>query len=330
MYSTGGGEYGGTHTPTTHARAGAKSEECACAQCVTKGCEGIKDLGIKLLRELDDLPIWHRDDKGVLYTPSSTRVGNFKNRLLKSWDFLRTRLGSHMRKESEVATHCLNWLLSSRSDKRLACRCTHPILSNETPDEYTGPYDATCSGSKCGGTNGTVAGGKRLSSSFYACLYCMKISCKNCIRTMWGQSEQLGKTERDQRRFVCRSCSSLLGSKRHMMSCTECNEVQYVKQDFRHMATFVESSSCDENQKKRVRVMTDRLCRNIDLYIGHVARDKNQNSFWPEKLQEWAREGIFNEMLILSDFWQLFAGTYERRVNCDTGDKQSVESHVIW
>ena len=76
--------------------------------------------------------------------------------------------------------------------------------------------------------------------------------------------------------------------------------------------------------------MIKRLCRNIDMYIGHVARDKIQNSFWPEKLQEWASKEIYDEMLILSDFWQLFAGTYERRINCDTGDKQSVETHCIW
>lgn len=310
---------------------GAKAEECACGQCVTKGWEGIKDLGLKFLKEIDDLPLWYRDEKGVLYKPSSSPVGGLKTRLLKSWDFLRTRLASHMSKDSEVVTHCLHWLLSSRSDKRLACQCAHPILSNEVPKEYSGPYDSTCSGSKCGGANGTVAGGKRLSSSFFACLYCSKISCRKCIRTMWGQSEQLGKAERSQRRFVCRSCSGLLAGKRHVMSCPECNEVQYLKKDLRYITSFVERSShCDEISKKRVRIMVDRLCRNIDLYIGHVARDKNQNAFWPEKLQEWARNKVCDEVLILSDFWQLFAGTYERRVNCDTGDKQSVETHVMW
>ena len=35
-------------------------------------------------------------------------------------------------------------------------------------------------------------------------------------------------------------------------------------------------------------------------------------------------------MLVLSDFWRIFDGTYERRINCDTGDKQSVETHNIW
>ena len=186
-----------------------------------------------------------------------------------------------MCKESKVATHCLSWLLSSRSDARLNCKCTHPILSNEAmPDKYTGAYDATCSGSKCGGANGTVAGGTRLSSSFYACLYCSKISCKKCIRNMWGQSEQLGKTERDQRRFVCRSCSSLLGSKRHMMSCSECNEVQYLKQDLRHTAAFVQSSSCDENSKKRVRVMTDRLCRNMHRPVYRACCKGQKSEFF--------------------------------------------------
>ena len=121
-----------------------------------------------------------------------------------------------------------------------------------------------------------------------------------------------------------------MAQKRHEMSCDECNEVEYLKLDLRHAASYVQSSSCDENSKKRIRVMTDRVCRNIDLFIGHVARDKNQNLFWPEKLQEWARKGQYDRMLILSDFWQLFAGTYERRIGCDTGDKQSVESHVIW
>ena len=76
--------------------------------------------------------------------------------------------------------------------------------------------------------------------------------------------------------------------------------------------------------------MVNRLCRNIDLYIGHVARDRCQSGFWPEKLQEWAQQGVYDEALILSDFWRIFDGTYERRVNCDTGEKQSVETHCVW
>ena len=76
--------------------------------------------------------------------------------------------------------------------------------------------------------------------------------------------------------------------------------------------------------------MTKRLCRHIDLYIGHVAREKIQSSFWPDKLQDWAQRHIYDEMLILSDFWRIFEGTYLRRINCDTGDKQSVETHCVW
>ena len=86
------------------------------------------------------------------------------------------------------------------------------------------------------------------------------------------------------------------------MPCSDCKEVQYLKQDLCYFASFIERSSCDDNSKKRIRVMVDRLCRNIDLYIGHVARDKNQNAFWPKKLQAWASGGITDEMLILSDF----------------------------
>ena len=93
---------------------------------------------------------------------------------------------------------------------------------------------------------------------------------------------------------------------------------------------IVQQSSVGDKPKRRIKIMVNRLCRNIDLYIGHVARDKLQNSFWPEKLQTWAQQGIYDEMLILSDFWRLFDGTYLRRINCDTGDKQSVETHCIW
>ena len=37
--------------------------------------------------------------------------------------------------------------------------------------------------------------------------------------------------------------------------------------------------------------------------------------------QEWARAraGTYNDMLILSDFWRIFDGTYERMVNYDNG-----------
>ena len=48
-----------------------KSEECACNQCVVKGWEGILKLGIELLREVDGLPVWFVDAKGVRAKPSS-------------------------------------------------------------------------------------------------------------------------------------------------------------------------------------------------------------------------------------------------------------------
>ena len=310
----------------------AKPEECACAQCVAKGWEGILKLGLKLLGEVDALSIWPIDTKGVRCTPSSAQPhgADLKNRLLKLWDFLRVRLGSHMSEQSHVASHCLTWLLSSRSDSRLSSSCTHhcpTVNENALPNDFCGAYDQVCSA--CG-RDGTVSRGNKLSRSFYACKYCSKISCPDCIRIMWGQSEHLGAVERKQRMFICRLCSSKLGCKQHTMTCAECNEVQFFKTDLRRCLKVVEDSSTAVKSKNRIRIMIRRVCRNIDLYIGHVARDKCQNSFWPNKLQEWARTGTYDEMLVLSDFWRIFDGTYERRVNCDTGDKQSVETHCIW
>ena len=304
----------------------ASPEECACAQCVTKGWEGIYKLGKKLLKELDAIKnIW-------ITLPSSPEGADLEKRLSKCWDFLRTRLGSHMRKQSDVASHCLSWLLSSRSDSRLSTNCTHDGASTCSGDipEYTGPYDQRCSGTKCDGKDGTVNRGRKLSASFYACRYCSTISCPDCIRTMWGQSEYVGKTERKQRMFICRSCSRRRCQKLHVMSCPECNSVQYFKMDLRRCRDVVQDSSTDAKVKKRIEIMVNRLCRNIDLYIGHVARDRCQSGFWPEKLQEWAQQGVYDEALILSDFWRIFDGTYERRVNCDTGEKQSVETHCVW
>ena len=203
-------------------------------------------------------------------------------------------------------------------------------VGNPSITEFDGKYDQVCSGSRCDGKDGTVNGGRRLSSSFYACKFCSKISCPDCIRTMWGQSEHLGKKEKKQRMFVCRSCSSRLGSESHVMSCPECNDVQYFKMDLRRCLMLVQKSSVAEKVKTRINVMVNRVCRNIDMYIGHVARDKIQSSFWPDKLQDWAQRGIYDEMLIISDFWRSFDGTYLRRINCDTGDKQSVETHCVW
>ena len=253
-------------------------------------------------------------------------------RLTKCWDFLRTRLGSHTKKQSNVATHCQSWMLSSRSDSRLARKCTHVshVHRGRTLEKFEGAYDQCCSGDKCDGTNGTIRKGRSLKSSFYACHYCSVISCPKCIRTMWGQSEQLGIEERKQQMFICRSCSSKLCEKNHAMTCTECNSVQHFKLDLQRMNLVVQKSSADATAKKRVFIMTNRLCRNIDLYIGHVVREKCQNSFWPDKLQWMAENGITNEAMVLSDFWKLFEGTYHRRVNCDTGDRQSVETHVVW
>ena len=312
----------------------AKPEECACQQCVAKGWEGISKLGLKVLREIDALSIWFVDKKkGVRSKPSSPQPhgSDLKKRLLKLWDFLRVRLGSHMTKQSPVATHCLTWLLSSRSDSRLASICTHGCSHSEEESlrEYCGAYDQVCCNPKCG-KDGTVARGKKLSKAFYACKYCSKISCPKCIRTEWGQSEHLGLKERAQRMFVCRSCSSILARKMHRMSCAECNEVAFFQTDIRRCLHLVQESDADPKAKIRIKIMVNRLCRNINLYIGHVAREKNQNYFWPEKLQQWAREGTYDEMLVLSDFWRIFDGTYERRINCDTGDKQSVETHNIW
>ena len=114
------------------------------------------------------------------------------------------------------------------------------------------------------------------------------------------------------------------------MSCAECNEIWFFQTDLRRCLTIVQESDANPKAKKRIKIMVDRVCRNIDLYVGHVAREKIQNSFWPKKLQEWARVGNHEEMLVLSDFWRIFDGTYERRINCDSGDKQSVETHTIW
>lgn len=273
----------------------------------------------------------------TLYHTHTHTGADLKKRLSLCWDFLRTRLGSHLKKESAVATHCQSWLLSSRSDSRLARTCTHacPVVSVPLPQKYPGPFEKICGGSKCGGKDGTIGRGKKLSYSFYACQHCSTISCPKCIRTMWGQSEQVGENERKQRknqhrRFICVSCSKRRCLKNHAMTCSECNSVQYFKLDLLHTNSVVQSSSADETEKKRIDIMTRRLCRNIDLYIGHVVRDKCQNSFWPDKLQELATKGITNQMLILSDFWKIFEGTYLRRINCDTGDRQSVEAHVVW
>jgi len=311
----------------------AKPEECACSQCVTKGWEGINKLGLKLLREIDSLSIWFVNKKGVRSKPSLPQPhgSDLKSRLLKLWDFLRVRLGSHMSRQSPVASHCLHWLLSSRSDSRLASACTHACSHAEQKSlrKYSGVYDQVCCGLRCG-KDGTVDRGKKLSKAFYACRYCSKISCPKCIRSEWGQSEQLGPKERKQRMFVCRSCSSELARKNHTMSCAECNEVEFFQTDLRRCLSIVQESDADPKAKNRIKIMVDRLCRNIDLYIGHVAREKCQNAFWPQKLQEWARTGTYDEMLVLSDFWRIFDGTYERRINCDTGDKQSVETHCIW
>ena len=80
----------------------ARPEECACSQCVSKGWEGISKLGLKCLEEIDALPIWHRDNKGVPTTPSSPKGADLKKRLMKCWDFLRVRLSSHLCKQSKV------------------------------------------------------------------------------------------------------------------------------------------------------------------------------------------------------------------------------------
>ena len=311
----------------------AKPEECACSQCVSKGWEGINELGLKVLKEIDSVPIWFVDKKGVRSKPSLPQPhgSDMKRRLLNMWDFLRVRLGAHMSRQSPVATHCLTWLLSSRSDSRLASTCTHdcPHAEKVSLRKYTGNYDQVCCGPRCG-KDSTVARGKKLSKSFYACRYCSKVSCSKCIRTEWGMSEQLGPKERKQRMFICRSCSSKLARKNHSMSCAECNEVEFFMTDLRRCLALVLKSDADHKVKKRIKIMIERLCRNINLYIGHVAREKCQNVFWPQKLQEWARNGVYDEMLVLSDFWRIFDGTYERRINCDTGDKQSVETHNIW
>ena len=94
------------------------------------------------------------------------------------------------------------------------------------------------------------------------------------------------------------------------------------------------------------------VLRNIELFRGHMARDKWQRNFWADKLEYLRKHNIFDEAICLSDFWKyvvdtachhihhtchhhactcrLFNGTWLRRANCDSGESMSVETHCVW
>ena len=50
--------------------------------------------------------------------------------------------------------------------------------------------------------------------------------------------------------------------------------------------------------------MCDMLVKSIELFQGHVARNKAQQTFWADTLQRFQDESIYDEAIAMSDFWR--------------------------
>ena len=308
----------------------ASAEECACAQCVDKGWQGIEKLGKQFIAELDSLSTWPRyrgaDGKDVVRaTPGSCEGQDLIRRLAWVWDFLRVEYSGHLEDQSPVGSHCMRCMLSSRCNEMLSSECEHigPPCATPLPAEYDGAYDAECA--SCG-RNSTTRRGK-LASNFFACTYCSTVSCGKCIRKLWGNGEQLSDACKQQGYFICHNCSRDVEGHLHWENCSSCNQVAQFKMD---CLAAAEATQTTFEKKQRFRLMATRLVRNIELFQGHMIRDKKQSLFWGRTLQRFIETENYTEAIIMSDFWRVFDGTYLRRINCDSGEKQSVETHVVW
>ena len=89
------------------------------------------------------------------------------------------------------------------------------------------------------------------------------------------------------------------------MNCKECNQIAAFCIDLTNAVKTAETNqTVPAKTKKRLRVMCDMVIRNIELFQGHVARDKWQSRFWAEKLEYLKDNNIFDEAICLSDFWK--------------------------
>ena len=117
--------------------------------------------------------------------------------------------------------------------------------------------------------------------------------------------EKIGPTEKLDQFFICNQCSQRVEATKHSMQCEECNQVLAFMDDIESAVHQVVSDArVSNNVKERLTTMSTRLLRNIELFQGHVARNKAQQRFWSDTLQRLEDNDIYDEGTCMSDFWR--------------------------
>lgn len=157
----------------------------------------------------------------------------------------------------------------------------------------TTPPECTDEADKC--TNASCA-----KKATLHCTHCVKSLCRAHCAEEICTCEELPKDFGE--RFVCTTCSPTVEACTHSaVGCATCDELQFFKQDLMKCANL----SKDEQIIGQARD----VCKSIDIMVGHTARTKNQERYWPDLLDKLRENKEYDHVLLKSDYWKKFEGT---------------------
>lgn len=255
----------------------------------------------------------------------------------------------HFEDESGIGAHCLRLHLGSLGDPRYDTPCTHkhpeprfhkasPYSDMEAPpvpsgnervratiQRHLGFHDRLSFSSTCRQYrnswlqessdslwHGVPAPAKNPTTfpqcvhpkcnkrSGLHCQYCDKSLCRDHCQKEICSAEILPKGRKGD--FVCTSCSPKIEACKHSdKGCATCDEIFYFKQDLMHCV-----QACNDDQLVG---LAKNVCQAIDVMVGHTARIKNQERYWPDLLEKLRLCKEYDHVLLKSDYWKKFEGT---------------------
>lgn len=153
---------------------------------------------------------------------------------------------------------------------------------------------------KCSSRSSVCAESACKKRSKLHCVHCDKSLCRAHCQQEICSAEFLPSGLGDE--FVCASCSPGVEACKHSTGeCATCAEMHYFKEDLMHCA-----KACKDDQ---ILGRAKDLCKSIDIMVGHTARTKNQERFWPDLLDNLRKHKEYDHVLLKSDYWKKFEGT---------------------
>lgn len=275
---------------------------CCCAHCRDLGF-----FGFELLRELTSLlaravnggslPAWC-DEKKLLA------------RIDEEERFHSSQFAAHQSEASSTAEHCRRHLLSTLSDERFRCACTHgradggDVPELEMHEERirrtqhraansTTDWESTCMICADGDEDEEKTG------RMYCCAHCRSVIHKKCgiKKDRWDFP-----FDDDASEWICPMCADIESSLRHDSRCLECEGLPFLLRDLTTLANLaVHQQKGTENEELSTWIR-ESVAHAADLlrkYRAHKIRDSNQDQFQRlnlKMLEAWAA-------VKLSDWW---------------------------